>query len=122
MRLAVCRNARVASICLTARLAQFAQTIEIAADERFLFWPRPTLQLCLAPAGFRKTRTDFDSEERECWIKRGCSAGLARDMILKTLLQINRHPDIENAGSEAQKIDDRHAPRQARGHSPRFGH
>ncbi len=95
--------------------------IEIAANEGFLFWPRPALKLCLALSCIGKRRIDFDSKQCEGRIECGCSASLARDMVIKPLLQINRCSDVEHSGTQTQEIDDGHAPRQARGHSPRFG-
>ena len=105
---------------MIVRLAQFAQAIKIATDERFFFWPRPALQLCLAPACFGKCRTNFYSKKRGRWIECGRPASLARDVVIKTLLQINRCSNVEYAGSQTQEIDDARAPRQARGHSTRF--
>jgi hypothetical protein len=103
-----------------AGAAERSQGVEIAADEGLLFRSRPAFELCLALACVRKRRTNFYAKKRKRRIECSRSAGLARNVVIKTLLQFNRRSDIEYSGSEAQKIDDRRAPRQARGHSPRF--
>jgi len=74
---------------LVARLTEFAQAVEIAEKQRFLFWARPPLELRLALAGFGKGRIDFDSQQVDGNVERGCTAGLTRYMVPKALLQIN---------------------------------
>jgi len=69
-----------------------------------------------------ESRTDFDSKQCDGRIECRRSAGLPRGVVIKALFKIDRSTNVDDPRFEPQEIYDRHAPRQARGHSTRFGH
>jgi hypothetical protein len=88
------RGGERAELSSIAGSAERAQAFEIAADERFLFRPRPALQLRLALTRLAKRRIDFDSQDCKRRIELGRPAGLACDVVIQTLLQVNRSADV----------------------------
>ncbi len=80
------------------------------------------LELLLTASGLGKGWVDLNPQYRHGGIQLGRAASLTGGVIVKPLFQIKRTTDIDGTRSQSQEVDNRGAPRQARGHSPRDKH
>ena len=69
------------------RPAERAEPGGITVDERLLLGARPMLKLSFPATRDGKRRTDFNSEYYLRTVECGRSAGLARDMVIKSLVE-----------------------------------
>lgn len=95
--------------------------VEIPADQRFFLGTRPPLELRFPDARFGESGVEFNSQHTHGSIPSSCSARLPCSMIVKPLRQVSGHTNVNDARLKPEEIDRRHAPRQVRDHSSRFG-
>ena len=102
------------------RARELLQEGQISPNQCLLLFPRPFLELCLALPRRGKVDAGFKTEQFDGRILLGGIAGAAALMIQQALVEIDRAPNVDAAGTKAEEIDICNASRQIRGHAPRL--
>ncbi len=90
-----------------ARSAEVSELTPVTPAEGFFLGAGPALELGFAVPGLGEGVEGFDAKQSDRQIECGRAACLTRLVILQSLLQIARAPDINHPGFQAEKVDHR---------------